>query len=62
MFSLHFIKTGDIPERFKDSFAILFDHRQIVDYDVDGDFPLEEINHLIQLSEEFLAFINELYA
>lgn len=62
MFSLHFIKTGEIPERFKDYFAILFDRRQIADYDVDGEFPLDEINQLITMAEEFLTFINEKYA
>ncbi|WP_421827846.1 HEPN domain-containing protein [Larkinella sp.] len=62
MFSLHFIKSGEIPERFKDDLNLLFDRRQIADYDLEGDFPLEEINDLIIRSENFLHFVKEKYA
>ncbi|GAB3798204.1 hypothetical protein GCM10028819_18750 [Spirosoma humi] len=62
MFSLHYIKSGEIPEQFKDDFATLFERRQIADYDVDGDFSLDEINQLIQLAENFLGFVKERYA
>ncbi|RYZ78494.1 MAG: HEPN domain-containing protein [Proteobacteria bacterium] len=62
MFSLHYIKSGEIPERFKDDFATLFERRQIADYDVDGDFSLDEINQLIQLAENFLDFVKGRYA
>lgn len=62
MFSLHYIKSGEIPEKYKDDFAMLFERRQIADYDVDGDFSLDDINHLIGLSENFLVFVREEYA
>ncbi|RYC67738.1 HEPN domain-containing protein [Spirosoma sordidisoli] len=62
MFSLHYIKSGEIPEQYKDDFATLFEQRQLADYDIDGDFSLEDILHLISLSENFLAFVNERYA
>lgn len=62
MFSMHLIKSGEVPEQFKDDFKILFDHRQIADYDLEGDFPLEEINDLIIRSENFLHFVKEKYA
>lgn len=62
MFSLHYIKSGEIPEIYKDSFAVLFEHRQIADYDLDGDFPLDEIKLLVGLSEDFLNFVKRNYA
>ncbi len=62
MFSLHFIKTREIPEQYKDDFNELFNHRQIVDYDIDGEFPLEEINTCIQKAEDFLNFVKTNYA
>lgn len=62
MFSLHYIKAGEIPKKYRDDFAVLFERRQIADYDVDGDFPIDEINHLIRLAESFLGFVKEKYA
>lgn len=62
MFSLHYIKSGEIPEKYKDDFAVLSERRQIADYDVDGDFELDEISYLIKLSEDFLAFVKTTYA
>lgn len=62
MFSLHFIKSGEIPTPFKDDFNFLFEHRQIADYDVDGDFPLEEIEMCVTLAERFLTFVKTTYA
>ncbi|GAB3923745.1 HEPN domain-containing protein [Larkinella terrae] len=62
MFSLHLIKSGEVPEQFKDDFKILFDHRQIADYDLEGDFPIEEINDLITRADTFLHFVKEKYA
>lgn len=62
MFSLHYIKSGEIPEKYKDDFAMLSERRQIADYDVDGDFSLDDTNHLIGLSENFLVFVREEYA
>ena len=34
MFSLHYIKTGEIPQRFSNDFSVLFERRQIADYDL----------------------------
>ncbi len=62
MFSLHFIKTGDIPKSFKDDFVFLFDHRQIADYDPDGDFPVEEVELCIAVAERFLTYVKTNYA
>jgi uncharacterized protein (UPF0332 family) len=62
MFSLHFIKPGKIPTSFKDDFNFLFEHRQIADYDADGDFPLEEIEKCVALAERFLIFVKTNYA
>jgi uncharacterized protein (UPF0332 family) len=62
MFSLHYIKSGEIPEQYKDDFSLLFARRQIADYDTDGEFVLDEINHLITLAENFLTFVEQQYA
>ncbi|AQG82052.1 hypothetical protein AWR27_23805 [Spirosoma montaniterrae] len=62
MFSLHYIKTGEIPARFKDDFAILFDRRQFADYDLDSDFPVDEVVRLVNMAEGFLNFVKENYA
>lgn len=62
MFSLHFIKPGEIPTSFKNDFNFLFERRQIADYDVDGDFPLEEIEMCVTLADRFLTFVKTTYA
>ncbi len=62
MFSLHYIKSGEIPEQYKDNFSLLFERRQIADYDTDGEFALDEIKHLITLAENFLTFVKQQYA
>lgn len=62
MFSLHFIKSGEIPALFKDDFNFLFERRQIANYDADGDFPLEEIEKCVTLAERFLTFVKTNYA
>jgi uncharacterized protein (UPF0332 family) len=62
MFSLHYIKSGKIPERYKDDFSLLFERRQIADYDMDGDFSVEDIHQLIKIAEDFLAFVTTHYA
>jgi len=62
MFPLHFIRSGEIPTLFKDDFNFLFEHRQIADYDVDGDFPIEEIEKCVTLAERFLTFVKTNYA
>lgn len=62
MFSLHYIKSGEIPERFKDHFSVLFERRQIADYDMDGEFSVDDIYVLIGLAEDFLLFVQTNYA
>lgn len=62
MFSLHYVKTKEIPERYKDDFALLFERRQIADYDTDGEFSLDDIHHLIRIAEDFLTFVRTNYA
>ncbi|QKZ15632.1 HEPN domain-containing protein [Spirosoma sp. KUDC1026] len=62
MFSLHFIKTGEIPEMYKDDFALLFERRQMADYDMDGDFPIDEIQRVVKIAENFLTYVKTTYA
>ncbi|GAA4407577.1 hypothetical protein GCM10023187_28340 [Nibrella viscosa] len=62
MFSLHYIKTGEVPVQFYDDFVLLFDRRQLADYDMEGDFPKEEVERLISLAETFYKFVKEKYA
>ncbi len=62
MFSLHYIKSGEIPEHFGYDLEMLFNYRQLVDYDGDGDFPLEEIEKCVTLAERFLTFVKTNYA
>lgn len=62
MFSLHYIKSGEIPERYKDDFSLLFERRQIADYDMDGEFSLDDIHQMIKLAEDFLTFVWVQYA
>jgi len=61
MFSLHYIKTGEIPKHFSDDFLALFDRRQIVDYDLDADFPEEEVRGVVDMAEAFYQYVNEKY-
>ena len=62
MFSLHYIKNGEIPERFKNDFALLFERRQLVDYDIDGELPLDEILECVGKAEAFLSFVKNTYS
>ncbi|RAK02149.1 uncharacterized protein (UPF0332 family) [Larkinella arboricola] len=61
MFSLHYIKTGEIPQSFSNDFGLLFDRRQIADYDLEGDFPKDEIERLVDIAENFLIYVKEKY-
>ncbi len=56
------MKTGVIPKHFAQDLEILFDRRQLVDYDVDGELPIEEINECIRKADEFLTFVQTNYA
>lgn len=62
MFGLHFIKTGELPLQYRQDLDLLFDRRQLIDYDVDGEFPIEEISLCISKAENFLSFIRGKYA
>lgn len=62
MFNLHYIKDGAIPKQYYDDLDMLFERRQLVDYDGDGDFPLEEIEKCVTLAERFLTFVKTNYA
>lgn len=59
MFALHYIKPGLIPKHFYDSLELLFEKRQFVDYDIDGDSHPDEVAHLIALSTEFLNYVKQ---
>lgn len=62
MFALHYIKPGLIPKRFYDSLELLFEKRQFVDYDIDGDSDSHEVAQMIVLAAEFLSYVEQHYA
>jgi|GEM_PF-5842782 len=62
MFSLHYIKTGEIPIQFSEDFSVLFDRRQFADYDLDSDFPQDEVEHLVTMAERFYNCVRQKYA
>lgn len=62
MFGLHYVNSGSIPKHFAEDLEILYDRRQLVDYDVDGELPIEEINECIRKAENFILFVQTNYA
>jgi len=62
MFSLHYIKTGEIPIQFSEDFSVLFDRRQFADYDLDSDFPQDEVEHLVAMAERLYNYVRQKYA
>lgn len=62
MFSLHYVKPEAIPKHFTQDLETLFDRRQLVDYVLDGELPIEEINECIRIAEDFVTFVQTNYA
>lgn len=62
MFSLHYIKTEEIPQSFSNDFAVLFERRQFADYDLDSDFPEDEVERLVTMAETFYNYVKQTYA
>jgi uncharacterized protein (UPF0332 family) len=58
-FSELYIKTDIIPEIYGKRLAKLMDYRQNADYDLENDFTKEEVQEMINWTEEFLAFVKE---
>jgi uncharacterized protein (UPF0332 family) len=54
-----FIKTGIIPEKYGKYLGILEDKRQLADYESTNDFAKEQIEEMINWTEEFLAYIKQ---
>lgn len=62
MFSLHYIKTGEISQQFSNDFGLLFERRQFADYDLDSDFPKDEVERLVTIAELFYNYVKQKYA
>ena len=62
MFGLHYVKTEVVPKHFAQYLEILFDRRQQVDYEINGELPIDEINDCIRRAEDFLTFVRTKYA
>lgn len=58
-FSELYIKTDIIPEIYGKRLAKLMDYRQEADYDLESGFTEEEVQEMINWTEEFLAFVKE---
>jgi uncharacterized protein (UPF0332 family) len=58
-FSELYIKTDIIPEIYGKNLAKLMDYRQVADYDLESNFTKEEVQEMINWTEEFLAFVKE---
>jgi uncharacterized protein (UPF0332 family) len=58
-FSELYIKTEIIPEIYGKYLAKLMDYRQEADYDLESSFSEEEVQEMINWTEEFLAFVKE---
>ena len=58
-FSELYIKTDIIPEIYGKRLAKLMDYRQEADYDLESSFSEEEVQEMINWTEEFLNFVKE---
>ena len=60
MFSLHFVRENKIPVQLSDFYAVIFNERQLADYDDDSEFDKETAEAYFSLATEFLAYIEKL--
>jgi uncharacterized protein len=58
-FSELFIKTGIVPEKYGKNLSELMNDRQDADYDLESSFSEEEVQEMINWTEEFLDFVKE---
>jgi uncharacterized protein (UPF0332 family) len=58
-FSELFIKTGIVPEKYGKNLSELMNDRQDADYDLESSFSEEEVQEMINWTEEFLNFVKE---
>jgi uncharacterized protein len=58
-FSELFIKTKIVPEKYGKNLSELMNDRQDADYDLESSFTKEEVQEMINWTEEFLAFVKE---
>ncbi|MCU0469448.1 MAG: HEPN domain-containing protein [Arcicella sp.] len=58
-FSELFIKTGVVPEKYGRNPSELMNDRQDADYDLESDFTKEEVQEMIDWTEEFLGFVKD---
>ncbi len=62
MFALHYIKNGEISQSFSNDFSVLHERRQFADYDLDSDFPQDEVERLVDMAETFYNYVRQNYA
>ena len=58
-FAEHFIKTGIIPEKYGKYLGRLEDKRVLADYEVGTNFTKEEVQEMIDWTQEFLDYIKQ---
>ena len=58
-FSELYIKTDIIPEIYGKNLAKLMDYRQEADYDLESDFTKEQVQEMINWTQEFLDYIKQ---
>ena len=58
-FSELYIKTGIIPEIYGKNLAKLMDYRQEADYDLESDFTKDQVQEMIDWTQEFLDYIKQ---
>ena len=54
-----YIKTGIIPEKYGKYLGRLEDKRTLADYEAINDFTKEEVQEMINWTEDFLTFVKE---
>ncbi len=58
-FNFHFIKPGIFPKEFSKSIEILFEQRQIGDYDVEANIDDKEAEENIRIASEIIKTVEE---
>lgn len=58
-FSELFIKTGIIPEKYGKNLSELMSDRQDADYDLESKFTNEQVQEMIDWTEDFLEYIKQ---
>ena len=58
-FAEHFIKTGIVAEKYGKYLGRLEDKRVLADYEFDTHFSKEEVQEMIEWTQEFLDYIKQ---